>query len=208
MWALMGLLLYAIAFGPMGGGGLRKAPESDAMQRSRTIALAMFQYSIDNGACPTGKSSTEAFQKLLDGNYVTDPALFCMPLHGKYPAKQGEKLKPENVAFDITADVTDSAPDGLPLVFLTGYRIEYKPDGRAIPLGPPLQLRFERTWEEWWRGDSLPALGIAVAFKSNETVFLRVDPKTDLVLHLIDPKTDFAGKTYRQLTPEGELPPP
>jgi hypothetical protein len=74
------------------------APDNAAMQTSHALYIAMFQYAIDkDGVFPTGKSSTEVFQKLLDGGYVTDPALFCLPLRGKYPAEKGAKLKPENV---------------------------------------------------------------------------------------------------------------
>jgi hypothetical protein len=75
--------------------------ESGAMQATRTIALAMFQYANDNDKqYPDGKSSTELFQKLMDGNYITDPAVFFVPLPGKIRAAMGAKLKPVNVTYD------------------------------------------------------------------------------------------------------------
>jgi hypothetical protein len=185
------------------------------MQDSHAIYVAMFQYAIDHDSgYPTGKSSTEAFQKLLDGGYVSDPALFCLPLHGKYPAKLGAKLKPENVTWDLTADISlNGKDDNIPLVFSTGYRIEYKSGGRAVPLGSlPVYVYRARTWTEWWdnrpRANNDPSPGLAVAYHSGLSRFIKApDPATGIVPNVIPADTSLGGKTYRQLTPDGELPP-
>jgi hypothetical protein len=79
------------------------------MQQGRQIGQMMFSYSTDNfqnsNAYPDGKSSTEVFQKLLDGNYAADPAIFYVPLPGKVKPIAGQKLKPENVCWDVTSGV-------------------------------------------------------------------------------------------------------
>ena len=83
------------------------------MQIARSINLMLFAYSNDNNQnYPDGKSSTEVFQKLLDGGYATDPAIFYVPLPGKVKPVAGQKLKPENVCFDVPCPVEGSDPDG------------------------------------------------------------------------------------------------
>jgi hypothetical protein len=210
----IGFALFVIVFGPINrGGGLMKNVASANMQTAHTLALALFQYSIDHdGNYSDAKSSTEIFQRLIDGGYITDPKIVYLSVPGKTMPVPGAKLTPENVGWDVTADVTSSSPDGLPLVFMTGYRIEYEPDGRAIPVGGSNEaVAPRRTWQEWWNGRNVPPAGIPVAYKSNQTIFIPakesfVGPH-GAILHFVDPKTDFAGKTYRQLTPDGELPP-
>ena len=98
----------------------------------------MFQYANDhNQNYPDGKSSTEVFQKLIDGGYISDPAIFYIPMVGKIKAGVGQRLKPENVCWDVTSPVDSSAPDGLPIVFSTGYKVNYVPGGAAIPFKKP-----------------------------------------------------------------------
>jgi hypothetical protein len=188
------------------------------MQMSRDIALAMFAYSNDNNQnYPDGKSSTEVFQKLLDGHYVEDPSLFYLPLPGKTKPIAGQKLKPENVSFDVTAGVDSNAPDGLPLVFMTGYKVNYVPGGAAIPIikSYPTFSSEPRTWSEWWKGLPEPwlgtsvATGIAATYKSNSAVFKPFETSSNLegvVSHFVPPDFNANGKTYRQLTPDGPLP--
>jgi hypothetical protein len=85
-------LLFVMALGPMPNGHVR-APENTTMQMARQIAVAMFQYSVDHdGKYPDGKSSTEVFQKLIDGNYVSDPAVFYVPLDGKAKPEASSKI--------------------------------------------------------------------------------------------------------------------
>ena len=175
----------------------------------------MFAYSNDNNQqYPDGQSSTEVFQKLLDGNYVTDPAVFYVPLPGKIKAVAGQKLKPENVCYDVTSGVDANSPDELPLVFMTGYKVNYVPGGAAVPLVKPYPPFWTRTWQGWWRGEPEPdpnlRPGIAVTYKSNNAVFMKLVTSANSdgsIPNFVSTKFKPDGKTYRQLTPDGPLPP-
>jgi hypothetical protein len=197
-WIVSGLILLffvAILVAPMTRNdfGPRASP---ALQEVRTIGLAMFQYANDhNGLYPSGKSSTEVFQKLMDENYVIDSAIFyddSLKVPGK-TKPTSKKLKPENICWDITVPVDTNSPDTLPLVFSTGYRIEYVSNGKAVPL---VKLT--------WFGRS----GLAVTYHSNSTQYIRDDGLSDgVVTKVISSDFDPAGKTYTQLTPDGPLSP-
>jgi len=131
--AIIFITLVLVAIGPK----VYDRPHSHQnalLQCSHGIGLAMYAYANDNnGKYPTGNSSTEVFQKLVDRGYVTAPSIFYTSFVGirsKSPANSN-KLKPENVCWDVTvpADMNVSDPS-LPLVFTTGYRIEYLSHGR------------------------------------------------------------------------------
>src|SRR6187402_3640935 len=65
-----------VVFAPM-GTGIKRAPQSAAMQTCHTLGLALFQFANDHdNRLPEGKSSTEIFQQLIDGKYVSDPRIF------------------------------------------------------------------------------------------------------------------------------------
>ena len=152
----------------------------------------MYAYANDNdGKYPTGKSSTEVFQKLIDGGYITDPSLLYvkgLQVPGK-TAATSNKLKPENVCWDVTipADMNNADPS-LPLLFCTGYRVEYVPHGGALPLAP----------------GGIP--GIVVYYCNNSAQFLPNDGKSDgFVPNLIPATFDTKGVKYIQLTPDGPL---
>lgn len=101
-------ILAGTCLGPW-PSGIRYSAHNAWMQQGRQIGQMMFSYSTDNfqnsNAYPDGKSSTEVFQKLLDGNYAADPAIFYVPLPGKVKPIAGQKLKPENVCWDVTSGV-------------------------------------------------------------------------------------------------------
>jgi hypothetical protein len=166
-----------------------------ALQAAHDIGLAMFSYANDNDQkYPTGKSSTEVFQKLIDGGYITDPSiLYTADLHvpGKSAASSNH-LKPENVCWDITIPVDAVQSDGaLPLVFSTGYRIEYVPNGRATPL-PKKGSEF-----------------LAVFYVNNSVNGLPDDSSSEtngIVPNVITRTFDAKGVKYVQLTPDGPLP--
>lgn len=195
-WIGVGVIvvfILAVAYGPTRPSGPRASP---GLQSSRTIALAMFQYANDHqGAYPTGKSSTEVFQKLIDERYISDPAIFCVEIFG-VPGKikaTSNVLKPENVSFDVTVPLDDKASDSLPVVFSTGYRVHYVPGGSAVPLHPE-------------SGNRMP--GICVCYHSNSASYHANDGQPDgAVTNFISPDFDPAGKTYQQLTPDGPLAP-
>jgi hypothetical protein len=198
-WTVMGLILlvafFAFAWGPLtSGAGLESIKDSPLMRSSRAIALAMYQYANDHqGNYPDGQSSTEVFQKLIDGGYITDPTIFYTPvlhLPGKVKASSN-KLKPENVCWDITVPDTSNDSDFLPVVFSTGYRMNYVPGGSAVPA-----TQFTKD-----RGE-----GIAVTYHSNSTIYIWNDHGPDgTVSAVIDARFTATGKQYRQLTPDGAL---
>jgi hypothetical protein len=171
--------------------GDRPTQEDALMQASYSIRLAMAEYMRDHGqAFPDGASSTEVFQKLVDGNDVVDPGIFYVSMPGKVKAVVGQKLKPENVCFDVTGGVGTNPPEDLPLVFLTGYRVNYAADGSAVPLGKPIYRV------------------IAGSYTSTSADFMKLGTQSDpdgVVHHFVGPGFVGEGKVYRQLTPEGEL---
>jgi len=160
-------VLIAVLFGPKHDD---YGPRADPLiMATRHIGLALFTYANDhNGAYPTGKSSTEVFQKLIDAGYVNDPTLFWegfLPVPGKSKA-DSKVLKPENVCYDVTVPVNSTSDDTLPVVFLTGYRINYVPRGTATPLF---------SWAKDWTG-------LTVFYHGNNTAFLKNDGPSDGVV--------------------------
>jgi hypothetical protein len=192
------LVVVTIALTPLFDRSHMGPHSVPAIEDVRTLDLAMFQYANDhNGAYPTGKSSTEVFQKLINDGYVSDPSIFyCTDLKipGKFPAASNAKvLKPENVCWDVTADLNLNSPDELPAVFSTGYQINYIPGGNAVPLFQP--------------SDGRPP-GIAVCYHSNSASFELIDKLPDgMVTNFISATFVPGGKTYQQLTPDGPLSP-
>jgi hypothetical protein len=175
----------------------------------------MFQYSNDNnGDYPDGISSTEVFQKLLDGGYISDPAVFYIPGARKTEPIRGQKLKPENVCFDVTSGLNQRSPNELPVVFLTGFKVNYAPGSYATPI-MKREPRFGgtyRTWDEWWNndwpmGDVGP--GIAVHYIANNSMWRNLETAPNgegAIRNFISPDLKPDGKTYRQLTPDGVVP--
>jgi hypothetical protein len=189
------------------------------MQQGRQIGQCMFSYATDNvangNAYPDGKSSTEVFQKLLDGGYVSDPTLFYVPMPGKIrPDPNQKKLKPENVSWDITGGVDSSSQDVVPLVFLTGWKVNYVPGGALTPLIKPYPrwtLDDRDVGLSWWPFDwprSYEVVGMAIFYKGNNARFtlLKTTPEGDGTIPNFIPSTFKSdGHSYRQLTPDGVL---
>jgi hypothetical protein len=187
-------LLYVLASPACGQlVGLKQAIEDTRIQQLHQIGLALFAYSNDNNQnFPDGASSTEVFQKLLDGNYITDPGVFFIPLPGKTKALGGQRLKPENVCFDVTCCVDADVSDALPLVFITGYKVTYVPGGSAVPRARPYPP------------------GIIAYYKGANSRLILPDSASDAsgsIANFIPTDFDPRGKTYHQLTPEGRMPP-
>jgi hypothetical protein len=185
--ALLVLLLpccAGFALGPI-TNGIKKAKENAAMQTTRQIGLAMFSYATDhNGACPDGKTSTEVFQKLLDGKYVTDPSIFYLAMPGKVRATS-PTLTADNVCFDVTSGVTADSPDDLPVVYSTGYVINFSQGAMVMPdVG----------------GAQSPFPGIAVVYKDNHARFFTF-PGATTTIQLLPQGSDLKGQTYQQLKP-------
>jgi hypothetical protein len=206
--------------------GFIKNPGSDAVQKAHAINLSLFAYANNQAQqYPMGKTSTEVFQKLLDENYATDPSIFYLPFPGKTPPGKGQKLKPENVGFDVTSGIDSNSSEQIPVVFTTGYKVEYVPGGAAVLIAP--SSSHIRTWSEWWYDVKPldPHFGIAVTYKTNSSTFfpdgsfvavmqggypqLTISPHPPskvIISHFIPLDFKPDGKTYRQLTPDGVLP--
>jgi hypothetical protein len=209
----MALAILIITPPPMPPGNFRELLEPT--QQVRQIGQVMFAYATDNRKdYPDGNSSTEVFQKFLDQGYVNDPAIFYIPFPGKKPAEFGQKLKPENVCWDVTSGVDSHAPDGLPLVFMTGYKVTYAPGASAVPLIKPYppygSLSWQGRWRlPWWPGEYAPRPGASVFYKGNRAVFMKLEIPANSdasIPNFVSPQFDSKGKTYRQLTPDGPLP--
>ena len=194
-----------------------QTPANASMQTARQIGQCLFSYSSDNtqnnNAYPDGNSSTEVFQKLIDEGYVTDSTVFYLPLPGKIKPLPGQKLKPENVCFDLTSGVDSNSPSGLPLVFMTGYKVTYAPGAAAVRLTKPYPQYYlkPRTWSQWWNNEhpDLAQFGIAVMYKGNEAKFMKLGTTVNpdgSIPNFIPPDFKPDGRTYRQLTPDGLLP--
>jgi hypothetical protein len=160
-------------------------PHGSKLRQVRWLGQVLDSYAKDNnGKYPTGKSSTDIFQQLLDQNYINDPTWFYFSMPGKTkPASN--KLNPENVCFDVTDGVLPDDSESLPLVVTTGYKIDYIPGGKAHPLVNSYPQRID------------------VYYRGNQA-FHKIGGTDGIPL--IDPAFDPKGRTYRQLTPDGPLP--
>jgi hypothetical protein len=183
--------ILALLLGPV-RSAYRVARENAFLETGHTIYLYLFQYSIDhNDHCPSGSSSTEVFQKLIDGKYATDPRIFYLPMPGK-TKPTSLHLKPENVSWDITIPVDWRSSENVPLIFCTGYRIEYKPGGRALPLPNRSRPAFDHV-------AMVNNRGAARLFQSGASPYSSIP-------NFIPANASLGTTTYTQLTPDGPLP--
>ena len=184
-------------------GGTPRGPASKAVFQCREIGLALVKYASDHGGrFPEGHSSTEVFQKLIDDHDVDDPALFFYPLAGK--VKPGTNtLKPENVGWDVTCCVDADSPDSLPLVFITGYKVDYMA-GAGVHL---LKKETSFTWTDWWNAKAVRLYFVAVFYKNFSARALMSPDNSGLFPGFIPADFDSKEEIYRQLTPDGELKP-
>ena len=208
--ALFLFILVGI-FGPR-TGTIKSAQTSSCMFTLKVLMSALRQYALDHdGRYPTGRSSTEAFQKLLDENYVSDPGIFLggFPRPMKIRGKQ-LKLEPEDVGYDLTVPLDIHSPDDVPVIFLTGYRITYAPHADAIPVSP---LVIDRTpnmavaYQNQW-GDRMPWVYVKPTrlFDYKRERDHEDQVLSDGTISRFIPST-FAAKDhfYQQLTPYGPI---
>jgi len=206
------MTLLGAALGPIGHNPWPRRGSRFAEQ-AREIGQALIAYSNDhNNNYPYGNSSTEVFQKLLDKGYVKDPSIFYIALPGKIEPSPGQRLKPENVSFDVTLGMKWwHIPRGLPLVFSTGYHVTYAPGASAVPISQPSPtysytppwLDRLRYWQ--WPSEDMSARGIAVFSTDRMSRFMPFDAPTNpdgSISNFISPDFRPDGKVYRQLTPD------
>jgi hypothetical protein len=180
---------------------------------ARGICEQLLRYAKDhNGKIPDGSSSTEVFQKLIDEQYVEIANFFYRKFPGKIEPEWNQKLRPENVSWDITAGLTTDSPENTPVVYMPGLRVTYSNGGRAIPLLNPYPKHFlrMRTVSDWWSGqpDPTPYAGVVVCYKDLSTRFIDLSQGENpdgSIPNFIPPHFKPDGKTYRQLTPDGVL---
>jgi len=218
-FAGVSILFFAYAAcNPMKGGhSFWEYRRKAACRHAEIIAAAMYHYSQDHGGqYPTGKSSTEVFQKLIDGHYVSDAkvffaygAVYSDLSNGKGAPADSTTLRPENVRFDVTVPLTAQSPDGLPIVFLTGCKVSYEPGASAKS------------------NTSNPFRGLSAVYKGkipspNWFTYLYDEPQIKIqrftpadyssegpyyIPNFISPDFKPDGKKYQQLTPDGPLAP-
>ena len=210
-WALgAGILLpFLLVCCPSMPPGNIGGPQSSLLQAAHALGLALQSYrDAHDGKYPDGNSSTEIFQKLLDAGLVSDPGIFYIPLAGKIAPVPGQRLRPENVSWDVTAGVDSTAPEHLPVLFSTGYRVTYAPGGTAVPVIKPYpRFGYKRTWLQWYYHFSLNigGPGIAVYYAGNMAAFIVPQGDDFTMRNVLSPDFDSSGKSYRQLTPDGPL---
>jgi hypothetical protein len=199
-WACVAGLAFFFVIGVCLGPvtpSLKRARESAYMQTAHAIGQALYFYANDNhGLYPNGTSSTQVFQQLLDGGYVTDPSMFYVPMEGKTRPSKDQKLKPENVCWDVTGGASVYDNGSLPLIFLTGYRVSYAPGGGFTP------LQSFPGYEGFSRGSGLAAFSL-----DNSGAWLNPSTASSgrSMEHFLPPDFNPHGKTFRQLTPDGVL---
>ncbi len=212
LWGVFGVLLLFL-FCPVvwpATSGLRMSAANKALYTSRTLGLALVAYASDHdGKFPEGKSSTEIFQALIDGKYINDPALLYLPMPGKIKSVSAtQKLKPENVCWDVTGSLNSQSPAQVPLVYVTGYRVSYETAAAAFPLkaSPSASPNMAQSWFDWWHGTYYPYGCMALCRKDKSAQSL-VSLTDGELPYFIPDDFDPKGQTYHQLTPNGELPP-
>lgn len=201
------ILLLFIAFSVviicLPNGGTQRGPASKALFQCRAIGLDLEKYASDHGGkFPEGRSSTEVFQKLIDEHDVDDPALFFYPLAGKVKPVRST-LKPENVGWDVTCCVDADSPDSLPLVFMTGYKVDYTA-GAGVHL---LKKETAFSWTDWWTVKTVRLYFVPVCYKNTTDRAIMFPDDSGSIPGFIPADFDPKGKIYRQLTPDGELKP-
>ena len=196
-------------------GGIQPPKDGGMRMQARVIADVMWAYAEDNYRYPDGKSSTDVFQKLIDGGYLTDPGVLYLRLPGKRKGEPGRRLHPENVCWDLTTTPDGKIQYDVPLVYPTGYAVSYRAGAPAIPRVKPYPPYSDRAVPSWWdqvHGWPLPnpVLGIGVADANGEISFLKLSQSNDgswSIPSFIPADFDSTRKAYQQLTPEGVLPP-
>ena len=183
--------------------------QSGILQQCRTICLCLFEYANDHaGKYPEGKTSTEVFQKLIDGGYVADPShqeetsdqnLFYIPMPGKVKPTSGT-LKPENVCWDVTSGLTVNSPIDTPICYITGYKITYAPGSRATPGKWPAP-----TYRSWLTAHDFPRGYIVVGYMSDSYFVLKASPD-GTIPNFVHSDVNLGHENYRQLTPDGKEP--
>ena len=161
-------ILAGVALGPI-TNGIKKARESSAMQTCRTLGLAEFQFSNDNGTYPDGADAGAVAQALVTGNYVSDPSIFRISgdASATPPAAAGQYTA-GNVSYDFMgfddnaaakSGIPSGAPDLLPVVWSPSAAV-------TAPSGVGGSAKPNTTTPNYFGTD-----GVAIAYHSNNAFF-------------------------------------
>lgn len=125
------VLLIGWTFPSVGGPSYFSSVGSQYVSQVRQLGTILFTYASENDwKYPTGESSTEFFQELIDAGYLNNGELLYIDgMPGKSPWQSG-KLRPENVCWDVVVPMTTGNPDALPQILSTGWNLEFKPGSR------------------------------------------------------------------------------
>jgi hypothetical protein len=221
----VGLLVVGALVPPGGGMPPSYGLGSRAMEQSRAIYALLMAYADNHrGAFPTGRSSTEIFQKLVEENHfiasgmsrdelyrqagyedsnIHDTAIFYLKVPGKSLATS-TVLKPENVCFDVTIPLGREELGACPMVFLTGYRVQYVPNGKAVcpdasqvPSWSGISYSNQVSISVWDNRPAPPIEGLPA-----RPYFL----PDHSIANFVPADFDAKGVKYVQLTPDGPLP--
>ncbi len=164
-------ILAGVALGPI-TSGIKKAKQSSAMQTARTLAVADFQYSNDNGTYADGADAGVIAAALIAGKYISDPKMFAITGSKNFTVYPGTgTIAQANVSYDFAGvggtytGVTSSASDLLPLLWSDGEPTAKIPT--TVGVGTAVTLAG---------GGAFATDGMAVAYKSNSAKFVTPQP--------------------------------
>lgn len=194
----------AISVGPV------SSPALQEVSSARQLGTILSTYAFDHDfKYPTGSSSTEVFQQLIDEGYLTQEGagqlLFISGMPGKTPYSGEGPLQPENVCYDVIAPVTHEAHDTLPLLISTGWEIPaFKKGVQPVIRNQGQATAVAGKPGKWWGWEPGPP-GLVVFRKGFNATFLKFYPTTKQFAHQqqffpgeLDPEKASA---YRQLRP-------
>jgi prepilin-type N-terminal cleavage/methylation domain-containing protein len=170
-------ILAGVALGPI-TGAIKNAKNNAAMQTTRTLALAEFQYANDNNQNypDTGNSGASGGTQaagvancLMSGGYIQDPSIFW--ISGSQETKYTGSLSTptiaaSNISYDFVGNsngqgVNPNAPDTLPLVWTS-----VSPNTPTLTSSGAVNVTVTNT-------NPLSTQGIAVCYKSNSAQFMK-----------------------------------
>jgi len=193
-------ILAGVAMGPI-TNGLETAKENAAMQTSRSLGLAEFQYAVDNDGGYPGQNAavrSDIAKTLLSGKYIVDPSIFYLAggLQNKYVgggAATGIQDTNVSWAFMVkkgangNVGLSTSDPDQLPVVWSTGVTF----DVPANPTGAGISATCTAN-------NPFGTHGVPVCYKSNSAHFWKAKEDKS-VPNFIDASFDPNGGEYVKL---------
>jgi hypothetical protein len=188
----------------------QRIPIPDSITHIALIREGLLKFAEKHhGQFPEGNTSLGVFQKLVDDGDLKS-GWFYFPMPGKVMAIS-DKLLPENVCFDFTKGVNANSPDWVPLVFSTGYSVDYE-TGKTIRTSRKYSVDHLTAKAIKYSPSAPDDEPLAVAYTYDVRFFLAISYhyfffRTEATSFNIMPgkPTDADVSQYQQLTPEGHL---